>query len=93
MVIKGKKKGEVTFVCDLAPKAKSVKLAGDFNNWQPDSQRMTKNKDGSFRTKLNLAPGRYEYKFLSDGIWLSDRDAEENVLNSYGTLNSVVCVE
>ena len=53
---------------------------------------MAKNEDGSFRKKLALKPGRYEYKFIADGIWLNDTDSEENVMNLHGTLNSVVCV-
>lgn len=92
MIIKGKKKGEITFVCHAMATTNSVYLVGSFNNWNPLKSPMTKNKDGSFRKKLTLQPGRYEYKFITDGIWLNDTDSQENVMNPYGTLNSILCI-
>jgi hypothetical protein len=46
--------------------------------------------DGHWETTLELVPGRYEYKFVRDGEWMPDLLARENVLNGYGTLNSVI---
>ena len=92
MVIAGKKKGEITFVCRTVPGTSSVYLVGSFNNWDPVKLPMAKNKDGSFRKKMTLKPGRHEYKFIADGIWLNDTDSQENVMNPYGTFNSVVCI-
>lgn len=92
MIIKGKKKGDVTFVCNLMPEAKKVSVVGTFNNWDPDAKRMVKSKDGSFRATMTLPPGDHEYKFVVDGIWLDDPDTERRVPNPHGTLNSVVCV-
>jgi hypothetical protein len=37
-----------------------------------------------------LPPGRHEYKFVVDGQWLPDPNAQANAFNAYGTLNSVV---
>jgi len=93
MVIPGKKKGETTFVCRLTPEPKKVCLVGDFNRWNPTKKRMVRSKDGSFRARVSLAPGRHEYKFVADGIWTTDPDAESNVVNGHGTLNSVVVVQ
>jgi 1,4-alpha-glucan branching enzyme len=93
MIVLGKKKGEITFVCTLAPETQTAYLVGSFNNWHPTKHPMAKRNDGSFRKKLTLEPGRYEYKFIVDGIWLNDMEAEENIMNSYGTMNSVVYVE
>ena len=92
MIIKGKKKGETTFVCQAMPGTSSVYLVGDFNGWDPTKLPMVKRKGGSFRKKLTLKPGRYEYKFITEGVWLNDVDADENVMNPYGTFNSVVSV-
>jgi hypothetical protein len=49
-------------------------------------------KDGHWETTVELAPGRYEYKFVRDGEWMPDLLALENVLNPHGTLNSVIHV-
>lgn len=93
MVIKGQKKGEVVFVCDTMPDAQQIYLAGSFNNWDAKTMRMTKQKDQTFRFRTMLKPGRYEYKFLADNnIWLNDPDADEQVTNNFGTLNSVTVV-
>jgi len=40
--------------------------------------------------RLLLPPGRYEYKFVVDGVWMHNPDAGENVRNAFGSLNSVV---
>jgi 1,4-alpha-glucan branching enzyme len=93
LVIHGKKNGEVTFVFTLIPDAKKVYLAGTFNDWDPTARRMVKTKDGSFRAKMVLPTGEYEYKFIADGVWLNDPDAEHQVMNPFGTLNSLIRIE
>ena len=92
-VVTNANSGEVTFILKGLPQATEVYLAGDFNQWHPDKRRMSKCKDGSFRAKLQLRPGKYQYKFVADGVWLADAEAAEQVVNAYGTLNSQVRVE
>ena len=79
---------ELTFVCDVKPNAKKVFLAGDFNNWNPESDRMTK-RNGSFRKKIKLAGGEHQYKFVVDGEWIPDPSAAQ-VDNGIGSVNSLV---
>jgi len=93
MVIAGKKKGEYTFVFNAPKGAKEVYLAGSFNNWGSQGKKMSKWKDGSFRTKVQLAAGRHEYKFIVDGTWMADPEAACQALNIYGTSNSILEVE
>ena len=82
---------KVTFVLPTCPCcAKRVSLSGDFNGWSPDATPMKRYDDGHWETTIELAPGRYEYKFVRDGEWMPDLLARENVLNGYGTLNSVI---
>lgn len=75
-------------VCECRPRY--VSLSGDFNGWSPNATPMKQYDDGHWETTLDLAPGRYEYKFVRDGEWMPDLLARENVLNRYGTLNSVI---
>ena len=42
---------------------------------------------------LDVAMYPYQYKFIVDGVWLNDPQAQEQVMNPYGTLNSIVRVE
>jgi hypothetical protein len=82
---------KVTFVFPPCPCcAERVSLSGDFNGWSPDATPMKRHQDGHWEATIELAPGRYEYKFVRDGEWLPDLLARENVLNGYGTLNSVI---
>ena len=79
----------VAFVLPLCD-AKRVSLSGDFNGWSPDATPMKRYDDGHWETTVELAPGRYEYKFVRDGEWMPDLLARENVWNQHGTLNSVI---
>jgi hypothetical protein len=80
---------KVTFVLPICD-AKRVSLSGDFNGWSPDATPMKRYDDGHWETTVELAPGRYEYKFVRDGEWMPDLLAHENVWNQHGTLNSVI---
>ncbi|OGG55495.1 MAG: hypothetical protein A3F84_18790 [Candidatus Handelsmanbacteria bacterium RIFCSPLOWO2_12_FULL_64_10] len=72
-----------------APKAEEVTLCGTFNNWETHSQRLRRDKKGVWGTSLVLEPGTYEYRFLVDGEWQNDPDAEMVAPNPYGTQNCV----
>jgi len=79
----------VTFVL-LEPHAKQAALSGDFNGWAADATPMKRQDDGHWEAVIALAPGRYEYKFVVDGQWIPDPQAQMNVWNQHGTLNSVI---
>ncbi|MEW5946333.1 MAG: glycogen-binding domain-containing protein [bacterium] len=83
----------VTFRLAGAPRgAKKIFLAGAFNNWSTDADRMTKDAKGVWTRTKRLAPGTYEYKFVVDGEWITDPECAETVFNEHGTLNSVIRV-
>ena len=86
------KTAEIAFILTGHPDARQVYLVGDFNQWDPKKHRMSKYRDGSFRARLALKPGAYQYKFVADGIWLNDPQAWEQVKNAFGTVNSQVHV-
>jgi len=83
-------KREVAFVLS-SPEAEEVYLCGEFNHWAPRSLPMIRHGDDHWWEKrLVLPPGRYEYKFIVNGVWIHNPDAPENVPNAYGSLNSVM---
>jgi 1,4-alpha-glucan branching enzyme len=88
-----KKNGGVTFIFKGHPGAQRVFLAGEFNEWSPTRKRMSKYRDGSFRAKVALKPGAYQYKFVADGIWMIDPEAPEQVPDPFGGINSMVRVQ
>ena len=67
------------FTC-YAPEAKSVFLAGTFNDWRPESTPMEKDAEGNWSVTVSLKPGRYEFKYVVDGAWCCAPDCEENRL-------------
>jgi 1,4-alpha-glucan branching enzyme len=68
-----------------------VFLAGTFNEWSPTARKLDDRKgNGHYTTSLMLAPGRYEYKFVINGVWCVDPDCPEWVSNELGSLNSVL---
>lgn len=75
-----------------APQAKRVSLAGSFNNWDANSLTAKKDPNGVWTIKATLDPGRYEYKFVVDGSWITDPVCKENIHNTVGSANSVVVV-
>lgn len=94
MVIHDTDKGQVVFVYTPVAPVKKVCVVGDFNGWDPNARRMARfPKDGTYRARISLAPGRYEYKLVVDGEWVLDVDTGEQATNPYGTKNSVLVVE
>jgi 1,4-alpha-glucan branching enzyme len=73
------------------PQARSVAVVGTFNDWDVKRTPMQKDSAG-WKATIALAPGRYEYRFVADGQWLSDPNAKESVGNDFGSTNSVLVV-
>jgi 1,4-alpha-glucan branching enzyme len=75
----------------LYPRASTVQIAGDFNNWQPESSCMERIGDnGTWRAKMDLTKGRYRYRLVVDGQWQQDPYNENMEMNPYGDYNSVL---
>jgi len=73
----------------LAPDTKEVFLAGEFNGWDNQSRPMKKSKGGVWRAKIKLAPGRYEYKFFADNVWVESLPGVEKSSNPFGSHNFI----
>jgi 1,4-alpha-glucan branching enzyme len=72
-----------------ASHAGGVSIAGDFNDWNPGSHPMKKDKKGVWKISLNLAPGTYQYRFYVDGDWQNDPGCTSCVENPFGGQNCV----
>jgi len=76
-----------------APNAQKVCIAGKFNEWNTSSLPMKKGQDGTWRIKISLCRGKYEYKYFVDGAWASDLACKELVPNPFGTDNCVIALQ
>jgi len=82
----------VTFVL-VAPQARSVALAGDFNDWDASRVLMRREASGLWTVDVPLTPGRYRYVFVVDGRrFVADPAAPRAVGDDFGTPTSVVTV-
>ncbi|CAN5391690.1 isoamylase early set domain-containing protein [soil metagenome] len=93
--LKSKPLAKVTFElsAEAVNGAKTVALAGDFNGWDPSAQALKKQKDGSYKTTVELAVGaEYQYRYVLDGTtWTNDWTADKYVASGVaGEENSVV---
>ena len=77
----------------VAPGARSVALAGDFNGWQPGLMT-PKGPDsgGTWETTVRLRRDSvYTYNFVVDGErWVVDPRSQERVEDGFGGLNSIL---
>jgi chromosome partitioning protein len=75
-------------------KADTIHIAGDFNNWQVDHGTMEKaNRDSEWRLAVALNPGRYRYRLVVDGKWITDPNNQYVETNQFGELNNIFEVE
>lgn len=72
--------------------AKKVFIAGDFNNWSPDTYPMMKAGD-EWHIDLHLDKGKHLYKFVVDYKWILDPGNKLWEQNEHETGNSVLWIE
>ena len=84
--------GEVTFIARFDD-ARNVRIAGDFNGWSSvNTPLKPADRPGGWRVTLPLARGRYRYRFIVDGRWVTDPHNDRVEYNEFGELNNVLDV-
>lgn len=74
--------------------AREVHLVGDFNQWSVSRDSLLWQKEqGVWQKKLHLENGRYRYKFVVDGRWITDPRNERIEPNPYGGMDSVLEIQ
>ena len=75
-----------------APEAGNVAVVGDFNDWDPKAGALKKLKGGTFKSIFDLPTGNsYEFRYLVDGSFTNDPQADRLQWNEYGgTENGVL---
>lgn len=65
-----------------------VQIAGDWNNWNPESCEM--NFEGYiWRKEIFLSPGKYQFQIVADGKWMTNPKYKDSVPNGFGAYNSI----
>jgi len=81
--LQGRKTVEFSFKSE-----QTVKIAGDFNSWEP--QLMEKGSENDWKLLIDLPEGEYHYKYLIEGDWLLDESSP--VSERDGNNNNVMAV-
>ena len=91
--LKSKPVVKVTFTVP-AEDAKKVTVLGSFNGWSPKKAvALKKLKNGSFKGTVDLdKDNSYEFKYLVDGTYVNDEQADAYASNEFGTENGVLNV-
>ena len=78
----------------LLPEARSVALAGSFNQWSAASHPLARESTRSvWMIVVALAPGEHLFMFVVDGTqWVTPPLAEDYVDDGFGSKNGVVVV-
>jgi hypothetical protein len=88
---------QIRFVL-VAPRASTVSVVGDFNNWDAQATPMTRNSTaGTWSVAIPLPAGRHVYAFVVNGAngttqWVADPTAPLAPEDGLGAPNSVVLV-
>jgi len=76
-----------------APRATTVTLVGDFNDWDTASTPLQKAAGDMWTVTIPLTAGRYTYTFVVDGKrWVADPSAPRAPADDFGQPSSVVTV-
>ena len=77
-----------------APGARSVAVAGDFDQWEGSHTLTDPDGDGVWTGRVPLRPGLHQYMFVIDGAdWITDPNAQHYADDGFGGRNAVIAVE
>ena len=84
--------GNTTFSLPGHTDAEAVAIYGSFNNWIQTKNYCGKQGDG-WICRIDLAPGKYNYRFLVDGIGLNDPANSATEVDGNGHIDSVIVIK
>ncbi|MFC1569525.1 alpha-amylase family glycosyl hydrolase [bacterium] len=71
----------------------NIFLAGTFNDWSDSRAPMSdEDGDGVYEVTILMRPGTYQYKFVVDGAWITDPEAEAYADEGRGESNALITV-
>lgn len=89
-VIKTKPVVKVTFSIE-AKEANTAAVIGDFNNWNASEGELSKLKSGTFKATFDLPKeNSFEFKYLVDGTFLNDPEADSYRWNEFANAENSV---
>jgi len=84
--------GNTTFKLAGHLDAEAVAIYGSFNNWIQTKNYCAREGDG-WVCRIDLAPGKYTYRFLVDGVGLLDPTNSVTEADANGLVDSVIVIK
>ena len=84
--------GNTVFKLKGYENAKVIALAGSFNNWN-QSNTLFFREGEQWICRIDLEPGKYFYKFIVDGSWITDPENPATEPDEHGNVNSVLSLK
>jgi len=84
--------GNTTFKLTGHTDAEAVAIYGSFNNWIQTKNYCAREGDG-WVCRIDLAPGKYSYRFLVDGVGMIDPTNPATEDDGQGHINSVIVIK
>ncbi len=84
--------GNTTFKLTGHTDAEAVAIYGSFNDWIQTTNYCAREGDG-WACRIDLAPGKYTYRFLVDGVGLTDPTNPATEDNGQGRVDSVIIIK
>jgi hypothetical protein len=84
--------GNTTFRLTGHTDAEAVAIYGSFNNWIQTKNYCAREGDG-WVCRIDLAPGKYTYRFLVDGVGLIDPTNPATEDDGNGHVDSVIVIK
>lgn len=84
--------GNTTFTLAGHTDAEAVAIYGSFNNWIQTKNYCAK-ESGGWVCLIDLAPGKYTYRFLVDGVGLNDPANSATEDDGNGHMDSVIVIK
>ena len=83
-------KVKVTFV--LPEDSPPASVVGDFNDWDPEANRLIRRSNQTYSTAVILEPNqRYAFRYRTeDGAWFNEPEADAQEPNEFGEQNSIL---
>lgn len=77
----------------MQPDARTVALAGNFNDWSTTSHVMSRQPSGLWTIVVALPSGEHRFMYVVNGTqWLSPPIADDYAEDGFGTRNGIVVV-
>ena len=92
ILVKGKKTKPALLSVDFREDYSSVRVKGEFNNWNPSKTELIKSANNNWIAQFNVKPGKYQYKLIADGKEIDDPSNPVTISNGMGGFNNVLDV-